>query len=68
MPIDIILQIIITAAQLAPTLSGNNPTAEAIESAAEALGRIARDAIAAYEQVAGKPMDLDTLQPITPVE
>jgi hypothetical protein len=63
-----ILQIIETAAATAQPFLAGVPEGAAIDAAAEALAAIAQQAIGAYQLVAGKPMDLSTLQPITPVE
>lgn len=64
-----ILSIIATAATVAAPVVDEfgNPIAKEVEAAALALTSIAQQAIAAFQQVTGKPIDLTTLQPIDPI-
>lgn len=66
--LQLILQIIETAAATASPFLNGNPEGQAIDAVAEALAKIAASALGAYQQVTGKPMDLSTLQPIEPVQ
>ena len=66
--LDLLLQIIgIASAAAAPLLGGSGSTANAINSIAGALVRIAQMASKAHEDITGKPIDLELLKTIEPV-
>lgn len=60
-----ILELVTTA--VAPILT-NNKLGSEIDAGALALEKIVGASLAEYSKITGKPMDLSTLQPITPVD